>query len=115
MLENISVVIGIVALVAVIGLGVYNFIKLGKDKQLEMVKQWLLLAVIEAEKLLGNGTGQIKLRYVYDMFIDKFKLVALVISFEKFSEMVDEALDIMRNMLDSNQQLKIYIQSKGDK
>ena len=110
MLENIGVAIGIITLVSVIGLGVYNFIKLGKDKQLDMVRQWLLLAVVEAEKLLGDGTGQIKLRYVYDLFIDKFKLLALILPFEKFSEMVDEALDIMRDMLANNQQLKEYIE-----
>ena len=73
MMENIAVVIGICCVIGVIGFGIYQFIKLEKDKQLEIVKEWLLLAVVEAEKKLGGGTGQIKLRYVYDMFIEKFK------------------------------------------
>ena len=110
MMENIAVIIGICCVIGVIGFGIYQFIKLEKDKQLEIVKEWLLLAVVEAEKKLGGGTGQIKLRYVYDMFIEKFKFLALMITFEHFSVMVDMALDKMRLMLSSNEKLKDYVE-----
>ena len=110
MMENIAVIIGVCCVIGVIGLGIYQFIKLEKDKQLEIVKEWLLLAVVEAEKKLGGGTGQIKLRYVYDMFIEKFKFLALMITFEQFSIMVDMALDKMRLMLSSNEKLKDYVE-----
>ena len=36
------------------------------------VKEWLRYAVTIAEQELGSGTGQIKLRQVYDMFIERF-------------------------------------------
>ena len=110
MMENIAVIIGICCVIGVIGFGIYQFIKLEKDKQLEILKEWLLLAVVEAEKKLGGGTGQIKLRYVYDMFIEKFKFLALMITFEQFSIMVDMALDKMRLMLSSNEKLKDYVE-----
>ena len=110
MMENIAVIIGICCVIGVIGFGIYQFIKLEKDKQLEIVKEWLLLAVVEAEKKLGGGTGQIKLRYVYDMFIEKFKFLALMITFEQFSIMVDMALVKMRLMLSSNEKLKDYVE-----
>ena len=110
MMENIAVIIGICCVIGVIGFGIYQFIKLEKDKQLEIVKEWLLLAVVEAEKKLGGGTGQIKLRYVYDMFIEKFKFLASMITFEQFSIMVDMALDKMRLMLSSNEKLKDYVE-----
>ena len=110
MIENIAVIIGICCVVGVIGFGIYQFIKLEKAKQLEILKEWLLLAVVEAEKKLGGGTGQIKLRYVYDMFIEKFKFLALMITFEQFSIMVDMALDKMRLMLSSNEKLKDYVE-----
>lgn len=110
MMENIAVIMGICCVIGVIGLGIYQFIKLEKDRQLEIVKEWLLLAVVEAEKKLGGGTGQIKLRYVYDMFIEKFKFLALMITFEQFSVMVDMALDKMRFMLSSNEKLKDYVE-----
>ena len=110
MLENIGMLVGIVGLLIIIGLGMYEFFKLEKSKRLNMVREWLLLAVVKAEKQLGGGTGQIKLRFVYDMFIDKFKILSMLISFNQFSSMVDEALDQMKEMLSTNQQLKEYIE-----
>lgn len=91
---------------------IYWFVKLGKEKQLAMVKEWLLLAVVQAEKELGDGTGQVKLRLVYDMFTTKFKILSYVINFEKFSLLVDEALDIMRDMIENNIKVKNYIENK---
>ena len=93
------------------GLAIFiaKFIKLGKEKKIEMINEWLLLAVVQAEKELGNGTGQIKLRFVYDMFIAKFKYASMMISFNQFSLMVDSALDKMRQMLSDNNNLKAYV------
>lgn len=110
MLENIGMLVGIVGLLIIIGLGMYEFFKLEKSKRLNIVREWLLLAVVKAEKQLGGGVGQIKLRFVYDMFIDKFKFLSMLISFNQFSSMVDEALDQMKEMLLTNQQLKEYIE-----
>ena len=86
-----------------------NFIKAAKDKKIEMISEWLLLAVVQAEKELGNGTGQIKLRFVYDMFIAKFKYASMMITFSQFSLMVDTALERMRQMLSDNNNLKAYV------
>ena len=98
-------------LVLIGGLTIFiaKFIKLGREKKIEMINEWLLLAVVQAEKELGNGTGQIKLRFVYDMFIAKFKYASLMISFNQFSLMVDSALDKMRQMLSDNNNLKAYV------
>ena len=78
---------------------VYNFVKMGRAQQLNKVKQWLLFAVVEAEKELGSKTGQLKLRYVYNLFVSKFKMLSYIISFETFSMLVDEALDEMKDMI----------------
>ena len=109
MLENIGIFIGAIGIVAVIGLYIYEYIHLSKEKQLEIAKEWLLFAVVEAEKQLGEGTGAIKLRFVYDMFTNKFKFLSMLLSFEQFSSMVDDVLDRMRLMLTSNEQLKSYV------
>ena len=88
---------------------VITFLRMGQQQQMKMISEWLLLAVVQAEKELGGGTGEIKLRYVYDKFIQKFGKMAMIISFEQFSSMVDVALDKMRNMLSSNAQLVNYV------
>ena len=78
-------------------------------KQPKKVKEWLLYAVIEAEKELGSGTGPVKLRSVYDMFITKFPKLSVFISFSTFSEWVDVALDYMEKLLTDNKDVKAII------
>ena len=75
--------------------------------------EWLLYAVTKAEKELGAGTGKLKLRYVYDMFVARFEWLAKVITFDMFSMMVDEALEQMRTMLDSNEAVQKLIANEA--
>ena len=70
------------------------------------VKEWLRYAVTIAEQELGSGTGQIKLRQVYDMFIERFPIFSKFISFNLFSSWVDTALDFLREQLEKNQKIK---------
>jgi hypothetical protein len=110
---NIDIIFNIaLALIMLSGLAIaiIKFIKLSKERKIDMINEWLLLAVVQAEKELGSGTGQIKLRYVYDLFIAKFKYFAFMVSFEQFSIMVDMALDKMRIMINNNDKLQDYIE-----
>lgn len=99
-----------IAIIAVAGYCIYVFTQMPSNAQINKVKEWLLWAVAEAEKELGSGTGQLKLRYVYDMFIIKFPKIAKVLSFEAFSLLVDQVLEKFREMLENNNKLKDYIQ-----
>ena len=94
---------------AAAGAGVFYFIKNGTALQLINVKEWLVWAVTGAEKELGGGTGQLKLRQVYDLFLLRFPKLVCVISFERFSKLVDEALDVMRKMLQSNAAVQKFV------
>lgn len=75
-------------------------------------KEWLVFAVSESEKLFGGGTGQLKLRYVYDLAIKTFPALTKFISFNTFSKHVDEALEIMRDMLKHNEKINAIITDK---
>ena len=101
----------LIALAAVVVLGyiIYVFINMPKTSQIAKVKEWLLFAVMEAEKELGGGTGQLKLRYVYDMFIVKFPWLVKVVSFESFSGLVDEVLEKFKAILDTNKNVQNYV------
>lgn len=97
------------AVLIVVAYNIYVFIKRPTNEQLSKLKEWLLYGVAEAEKQLGGGTGQIKLRYVYDMFLSRFPYLAKVIPFDLFSNLVDEVLEKFRNILESNENVKDYI------
>lgn len=109
-IKNMGLIIGTIILIALVGLTIKEFIELGKEKQLEKVKEWLLYACIMAEKKLGGGTGQVKLRYVYDLFVEKFSFLKLLVTFEQFSGMVDEALVKMREMLEKNPNVAMLVE-----
>ena len=110
LLENWFLIIVAIAVLTVSGYTLYCFIKMPKDNQLKQLREWLLYAVAKAERELGSGTGQLKLRYVYDMFILRFGALAKIISFEAFRLMVDEALDKFREMLANNTAVANYIE-----
>ena len=100
----------VLAIGVVAGVAISNFVKTPRPQQLKQVKEWLLYAVMEAEKELGSGTGQIKLRYVYDKFLTKFPVVAAIISFENFSKLVDGALAKFATMLEENEKIQSYME-----
>ena len=111
-MESISVVLGILILLAIVGSGIYNFIKLDKETKIANIKQWLKLAVVEAEKALGSGTGQLKLRYVYDLAVKQFPWIVTLVTFEIFSGWVDEALEWMREQLKQNSAIEGYTMNR---
>jgi len=74
------------------------------------VKEWLLYAVSMAEKDLGSGTGKLKLKYVYDSFVVTYPIISKIIPFVVFSEWVDEALDTMREIIETNMDIRAYLE-----
>lgn len=100
--NNWYIIFAVIVIITGGVIAMYRFFQLPSAEQLAKVKEWLLFAVTEAEKELGGGTGQIKLRYVYDMFVAKFPWLVKAVSFEMFSGMVDEALANMRELLQKN-------------
>lgn len=105
------VIIGVIALIF-LGIGVYKFVKLPNTDKLKKVKEILLYWVTLAEKEYGSGTGEIKLRWVYDKFTSKYKFLSLFISFERFKKWVDEALEQMREILKTNNAVKQLVETK---
>lgn len=101
-IENWCILVATIAVVALAGTAIYNFVKSPSSTQISALKEWLKYAVTLAEKELGSGTGQLKLRYVYEMFVSKFTWLAQIIDFDTFSDYVDEALEWMRKQLEEN-------------
>ena len=110
-IENLYLLVAAVALIGTAVLAVYRFLGLTTENQKKKVKEWLIWACIEAERGLQSGTGQLKLRQVYDMFcaVPAFGWVARFISFDTFSDWVTEALQKVKQMIITNQNLARYI------
>lgn len=102
----IAIIFGLAA-----GSGIYTFIKMTREQKIANLKQWLKYAVVMAEKTLGSGTGQLKLRYVYNTAVNKFPWIVSVVNFETFSLWVDEALKWMEQQMISNNAINTFVNS----
>lgn len=110
LITNFVIIVCLLAAGAYIGITVKEFLQKPKGEQIEKVKQWLIQACLEAEKDLQSGTGQLKLRVVYNKFlnIQAFQWVARIVTFEQFSDWVRVALDKAKEMLVNNPKLAEY-------
>ena len=113
LVENWYLIVAAAAVLSIAGYSIYAFVKRPTSTQIQSVKEWLLYAVTEAEKALGSGTGQLKLRYVYNMFIDKFPYLSEIITFDMFSGLVDEALADMKHLLETNKAVQNYVKEEN--
>lgn len=111
-IENWYLFVSVVSLLICIITYFVMFIKLPKEQQVKSFREWLKYAVSMAEKELGSGTGQLKLRQVYGMAIEKFPWITSFYSFDEFSKDVDDALEWMNKQLDENSSVKKLV--KGE-
>lgn len=102
--DIIALVIGAVIIVI---FAAYMFVNEKKN-----IIEWLKYAVAEAEKALGGGTGQLKLRLVYEWFVTQFPVISAVVPFKVFSSWVDIALETFDKWL-SNTKFVEYIGYEG--
>lgn len=110
--ENWSFLVVVICAVGIGCLWVKKFANLPSDEQLNKVREWLLYAVIEAEKCYQSGTGALKLRATYNEFCQVFPSLVAVISFDMFSKLVDDALVEMKKILETNKDIEFYV--KGE-
>lgn len=110
-----DVIVGLIVLFGVGTVAVIQFLKSPKSAQMEKVKEWLIWACLEAEKIMGSKLGEAKLRFTYDLFLKRFPFMSKIISFELFSSLVDEALVTVRKMLESNVKAQAYVNSDNNK
>ena len=107
--ENWYLLVAFFAVAFLAGFAVYTFAKLPTATQIAALKEWLKYAVTMAEKELGSGTGQLKLRMVYDLFVQRFTYLAAFISFDTFSGYVDEALEWLNKQLSENKAVSTLV------
>lgn len=112
--KNWYIIFALLAIIVFVGILVVRYWSLPKEQRRSKIREWLLWAVAEAEKELGGGTGKLKLRQVYDLFIQRFPWLSKILSFKRFMKLVDNALDELNFMLDTNTAVKNYVEGAAD-
>ena len=65
LIANWQIILGALIIILTAIVTFVRFNKKSVQEQIDQVKEWLLYAVMAAEKELGSGTGALKLRFVY--------------------------------------------------
>ena len=108
-LENWLIFVIAFILVILAVYAVLRFLKLTPKQQLGKVKTALLYMVTEAEKELKSKTGRVKRSMVWEWLVERFPIITLFITEEKYDELLDQALEEFRKMLESNDSLYDYV------
>ncbi len=103
-METSQIIVTVVLVAFALAVSVFTVIFKGG------VKQWLKWAVATAEAILGGETGQLKLRYVYDMAVERFPMIKYIVPFKVFSAWVDEALVWLNEQIKNNPAIRNYVQ-----
>ena len=100
-MEILNTIIGILPVVFVLAIFIIAGILYLKGQK-NKAQDWLIWAVSQAESYLGSGTGKLKLRYVYDLFIEKFPVFSTLVPFSTFETWVDASLITMKKYIETN-------------
>lgn len=108
-IENWLIFVIVLILVLFAVYAVLRFLKLTPQQQLGKVKTALLYMVTEAEKELKSKTGRVKRSMVWEWLVERFPIISLFITEEKYDKLLDQALDEFRKMLEDNDSLYDYV------
>ncbi len=114
LINNWYLIIVAIAVVTIAGTFIVNFMQKSTEEKLQSVKEWAIYACAIAEATLGSGTGQLKMRETYDMFITRFPDLAKIISFETYKMTAEIALTEFKKMLETNPNVQELIIKEGE-
>jgi hypothetical protein len=81
-------------------------VKIGKT---DTVKKIVLSLVVQAEKALGSGTGELKYAFVVDALYSKLPaVIRLLYSKKEINQFIEDAVQELKKTLDSGNTLSGY-------
>ena len=94
----------ILALIMIVVLTVFvvTLIKASPTKRKEILNSVLMSLAVEAERLYGAKTGQLKKQQVIAWLYARYKWLAWCVSEEKLSELIDDVVARMNEWMKSN-------------
>ena len=95
--------------IIVIILFVVGMLLLYKNNKKDIVKKILLSLVVQAEKALGSGTGELKYAWVVDNFYDKMPgIIKMLFTKKEIDTMIEESVQKLKDILASGVTLNSY-------
>lgn len=112
--KNLFPIVAMIGAIGLVIIEVYNFLTKPTENQIASLQEFLKAEVVKAEQALGSGTGELKLRQVYDAAVKAYPWVGKFMTFERFSKLVDIALDWMKEQMENNIDISNLIKKKDE-
>lgn len=88
---------------------VVGMLLLYKNNKKDIVKKILLSLVVQAEKALGSGTGELKYAWVVDNFYNKIPgIIKLLFTKKEIDTMIEQSVQKLKEILASGVTLNSY-------
>lgn len=95
--------------IIVVVLFIIGMLLLYKNNKKELVRKILLSLVVQAEKALGSGTGELKYAWVVDNFYSKMpSIIKLLFTKKEIDTMIEEGVQRLKDILASGATLNSY-------
>lgn len=100
--DYIAIAIGALIAAVILAAFVLFFIKSTPEKRYGIINQILYALAVEAERLYGGKTGQIKKKQVVAWFYARYKWLSFFVTEAQINEWIDNVVDAMNEWLESN-------------
>ena len=97
-----ALIIGALFLIAIIAVAIIYYCKATPEKRREIVNEILFALAVEAERLYGGNTGQVKKKQVIAWFYERYKWLSILIKKDDITVWIDLVVDDMNAWLKSN-------------
>ena len=88
---------------------IIGMLLLYKNNKKDIVRQILLSLVVQAEKALGSGTGELKYAWVVDNFYNKMPvIIRMLFTNKEIDAMIEEGVQKLKEILTSGITLNSY-------
>lgn len=99
MFDFIILNINSIAIVILIGVGLFYLLKKGKDR---LVKNIVLNIVIEAENYFESNKGKMKKRHVIREVYRRFPILNILLSQRKLDDLIEKCVLELKKVLDQD-------------
>lgn len=100
--DYIAIVIGAIIAVVLLIVFIVAFINMSPEKRRGTINKILYALAVEAERLYGGKTGEVKKKQVIAWFYERYKWMSFFITEEELSFWIDEVVDSLNDWLQSN-------------
>lgn len=101
-MDYIAIGIGAVIAAIMIIAFVVTFAKASPEKRYATINQILYALAVEAERLYGSKTGEVKKKQVVAWFYERYKWLSFFVTEEELNEWIDSVVDSLNDWLQSN-------------